>query len=233
MALATFALLSVLVIVEGSITQWNTGCNDSSTCSNTWFFTEQFDNGSSACECGSDVGKVISCDEASGQVELLGSYCMTYDNDNKSLVVGKCYFGLNYTINNRKGCLLVERHPLPCDPSLLNQRCDGYGRTGQLCGKCKDGYALPVYSYILICEECTDYRYNWMKYVAAAFLPLTVFFFVVIIFRVSVTAGLLDVFILFSQLISFPALMRPLSLRSWKQHYFTLAVFSLASMYGI
>ena len=232
MALTTFALLSVLVIVEGSITQWNTGCNDSSNCSDTWFFTEQFDNGSTACECGSGVGKVISCDEASGQVELLGSYCMTYDSDNISLVVGKCYFGLNVSIHNEKSYLLYHRYPLPCDPSLLNQRCDGYGRTGQLCGKCKDGFTLPVYSYSLSCVECTDYSYNWMKYVAATFLPLTIFFLVVIIFRVSVTAGLLDVFILFSQLITFPALMRPLSIHHIKQQR-ALPVFSGLSMYGI
>ena len=64
------ALLSVLVIVEGSTTtQWqnkqvyhhsmNTSGNDTSNCSNTWFFTRQFDNRSSACECGSDLREVI------------------------------------------------------------------------------------------------------------------------------------------------------------------------------
>ena len=238
------AFLSVLVIVEGSTTtQWknehvnhhsvNTGYNDTSTCSNTWFFTRQFDNGSTACECGSDLGELISCDEASGQVELLENYCMTYDNDNRSLVVGKCYFASSHTFRNGRSYISAERYFLPSDPSLLNQRCNDYGRTGQLCGKCKDGYTLPVYSYSLSCVECTDYSYNWVKYLAAAFLPLTLFFFVVIIFRVSVTVGLLDVFILFSQFMSFPALMHPLSFRHWKQHYVTLAVFSLASMYGI
>ena len=223
MALTTlFALLSVLVVAEGSITQWNTGYNDTSNCSDTWFFTRQFDNGSTACECGSELGEVIRCDEVSGQVKLFETYCMSYDDDNISLVVGKCYFGSSLYKPSK-------RYLLPSDPSLLNQRCDGYGRTGQLCGKCKDRYAPPVYSYSLSCVECTDYSYNWMKYVAAAFLPLTIFFIVVVIFRVSVTAGLLDVFILFSQLISFPALMRPLS---WK-HQHALPLFSLISMYGI
>ena len=101
------ALLSVLVIVEGSTTtQWqnkqvyhhsmNTSGNDTLNCSNTWFFTRQFDNGSSACECGSDLGEVISCDEVSGQVELLENYCMTYDVDNISLVVAMCYFASSH-----------------------------------------------------------------------------------------------------------------------------------------
>ena len=227
MALAPFVLLSVLVIVAGSTTQWNISSNDTSTCSNTWFFTRQFDNGSTACECGSELGFVISCDGASGQVELSKNYCMTYDNDNTSLVVGKCYFAI-YHYGDK-----VSRYALPSDPSLLNRLCDEYGRTGQLCGKCKDGYALPAYSYNLSCVECTDYSYNWVKYLAAAFLPLTLFFLVVIVFRVSVTAGPLDVYILFSQLISFPAFMRPLSLLHWKYQYANLALFSLASMYGI
>ena len=127
-----FALLSVLVIVEGSITQWNTGYNDNSHCSDTWFFTRQFDNGSTACECGSDLGEVIRCDEASGQVKVFEIYCMSYDNDNISLVVGKCYFGSRHTFHNEN---LSKWYSLPSDPSLLNQRCDSYGRTGQLCGK--------------------------------------------------------------------------------------------------
>ena len=230
MALTIFVLLSVLVIVEGSTTQWNTGYNDTSTCSNTWFFTRQFNIGSTTCKCGSDLGHVIRCDEASGQVELLENYCMTYDNDNRSLVVGKCYIASCHTCRYGEYSM---RYSLPSDPFLLNQKCDDYGRTGQLCGKCKDGYALPVYSYNLSCVECTDYSYNWVKYVAAAFLPLTLLFLVVIIFRVSVTAGQLDVFILFSQLITLPTLMRQLSFHHWKQHYVTLAAFSLASMYGI
>ena len=114
---------------------------------------------------------------------------MTYDSDNISLVVGNCYFASS---NNLHTGDFSERYSLPSDPSLLNQRCDDYGRTGQLCVKCKDGYALPAYSYNLSCVECTDYSYNWVKYLAAAFLPLTIFFLVVIVFRVSVTAGLLD-----------------------------------------
>ena len=225
MALTTFAILGVLVMVEGSDTQWNTGCNVTLTCSNTWFFSRQLDNGSTACECGSNLGHVISCDEASGQVELQGSYCMTYDNDNISLIVGRCYINSFHT---HKGEV-----SLPSDPSLLNQICDDYGRTGQLCGRCKDGYALPVYSYSLSCVKCADYSYNWMKYVSAAFLPLTLFLLVVIIFRVSVTAGQLDVYILFSQIISLPALVRQLSFYHWKQQCVTAAVFSVLSMYGI
>ena len=204
----------------------NTGYVDTenSTCSKTWFFTKQFTNGSIACECGSDLGLVVSCDRASGQVELLENYCMTYDTHNISLVVGKRYM---YFASN-------ERYALPDDPSLLNQKCEHYGRTGQLCGRCKDGYAPPVYSYNLSCVECTDYSYNWVKYIAAAFLPVTLFFLVVIIFRVSITSGLLDVFILFSQVMSFPALMRPTCFHHWNgPPYFTLAVYIILSVLGI
>ena len=231
MALATFALLNVLNIVEGfSTTQWknhsvNTGNDDTwknSTCSNTWFFTKRFDNGSIACECGSDLGLTINCDEISGQVVLHENYCMTYGIHNVSLVVGKCNFASKH-----------HSYALPVEPFLLNKKCEDYGRTGQLCGKCKDGYAPPVYSYNFSCVECTDYSYNWVKYIAVAFLPLTLFFLVVILFRISVTTGLLDVFIFFSQMISFPALVRPISFHHKQQRHLTLAEFVLLSLHGI
>ena len=125
------------------------------------------------------------------------------------------------------------RYVLPVDPSQLDQKCADYGRTGQLCGRCKDGYAPPVYSYHFSCVECTDYSYNWVKYIAAAFLPPTLFFLAVIIFRISVTSGLLDVFILFSQVISFPALLRTSSIYHNGAPRFTLAYFILLSMHGI
>ena len=37
--------------------------------------------------------------------------------------------------------------------------------------------------------ECTDYKYNWLKYIVVAYGPLTVFYFIIIIFRISATSG--------------------------------------------
>ena len=234
MRVVTFAVvLSFLVTVEGSTTQLKNkqviGCNDTEqyeNCSYTWFFPKPLGNGSTVCECGSDLGYIISCDNSSKHVEILEHYCMTYGNDNASLVVGKCFF-LPRAHNTGR----YLRYNLPCDPSLLDQNCRQHGRTGQLCGKRLDGYAAPVYSYNVSCVNCTDYTYSWVKYGAAAFLPLTILYIAVIVFRISVTSGILDVYILFSQMVSSPVFAYLYS--TIHHNHKAFAVSFVASLYGI
>ena len=58
-----------------------------------------------------------------------------------------------------------------------------------LCGACEN-YTLPDYSCYIGCVKCEDYEYGWLKFVAAAFVPLTAFYILVIVFRmVSQTRG--------------------------------------------
>ena len=81
-------------------------------------------------------------------------------------------------------------------------------RVGQLCGSCKHGYALPVYSYSLACVTCSDYKYNWLKYLVVAFLPLTLFYIVVIMFKVSLNSGVMSGYILTCQIFTVPAIVQ-------------------------
>jgi len=67
--------------------------------------------------------------------------------------------------------------------------CCNYHSDGQLCSKCKHGFAPLAYSYSLTCVECSNYTMNWIKYIAVAFLPLTLFLGVIVVFRLSVTSG--------------------------------------------
>ena len=94
----------------------------------------------------------------------------------------------------------------------LNQRvCGSYNRDGQLCGECRDRrFAPPVYSYEVSCVECEDYRYNWLKFIAVLFFPLTLFWFAFIVFRISATSGLLNAIVFISQLLTTPQRMRSL-----------------------
>ena len=75
-------------------------------------------------------------------------------------------------------------------------------RTGQLCGKCIEGYAPAAYSYGIQCTDCTNYRYNWIKYVLMAYIPITVLFVVVTIFKLSATTPYMNAYIFFCQMIS-------------------------------
>ena len=80
-----------------------------------------------------------------------------------------------------------------------------------MCGRCEEGYAPPVYSYSLACVECSDYNYNWLKYAAAAFLPLTGFYILVVVFRISVTSEAMSAYVLVSQIIAAPVHLRLLA----------------------
>ena len=136
------------------------------------------------------------------QTMLLECVCMTEEEDG-TLVSGSCL----YTCNAIHG-----DYPLPCTVSQLNSyTCAGLNRHGRLCGQCIDGYAPPVYSYEIKCVECKKYHYNWFKYIAAAFLPLTVFFIVVMIFSISLTSPRVSSIALTYQLLASPTQLKVLS----------------------
>ena len=146
----------------------------------------------------------MNCDNCSNELYVLICYCMYFNEEEDSaIIVGQCFF-------------TCFHHPelyfrLPLNGTQLNEaQCGDLGREGQLCGSCKKGYSLPVYSYqFLSCVKCHDYSYkNWVKYIAIAFGPLTVFFIIVIVCRISATSAKLNAFILINQLVAMPAQMR-------------------------
>ena len=149
---------------------------------------------STACKCGSRLGGIVSCDSKIPKMEILKCYCMTYSSDNTSLIVGACWYSCQLAKHINGAFYTV--------PQKVSKVCDLFHRAGQLCGKCKDGFAPPVYSYNSSCVNCTDYSNNWAKYMAISLLPLTVLFLIVVIFRISVASGLLNVFIFVCQVMS-------------------------------
>ena len=172
--------------------------NKEFTCSQPWFYPKHSTNGSVICECGNALGWSVQCTNET-QLQVLNCYCMTYNEDSAAYVLGSCY----YT------CFLGRIYysvPSQVNSTELNIfMCGGYHRDDQLCGKCKHGFAPSVYSYSLACVECSNYTMNWIKYIAVVFLPLTMFLVVIVVFRLSVTSGLLSGFVLVTQLYSLPA----------------------------
>jgi len=108
---------------------------------------------------------------------------MTYNEDSAAYVVGLCYYTcfLDY---------IYYSIPSQINATELNtfMSCN-YHRDAQLCSKCKHGFAPLAYFYSLTCVECSNYTMNWIKYIAVAFLPLTLFLGVIVVFRLSVTSG--------------------------------------------
>ena len=149
-----------------------------------------------SCKCGGTAFHLVSCEDKKGATGVTNCYCMTADKNNVSLV-GACYFA----------CPILStytKYPVYANTtqSLEKEICGPYKRTGVLCGECIEGYGLPVYSYSLSCVECSHYKYNWLKYIAVAYIPLTAFYVAIILFRVSATSGLLVAYTTVCQMIS-------------------------------
>jgi len=109
-----------------------------------WFTSD--DNGS--CECGSNLGGIVKCNNVSKETYLLGCFCMSYDST--GLVVGACPYHCYH--NGR-----VDLHyPLPKHITDLEDfLCGPLNRKGRMCGQCKDNFTTSTYSYDLRCVKCS------------------------------------------------------------------------------
>ena len=197
----------------GSSQELNSFVQITMSSENTTCATWHTPSNSSSCECGSSLGGIVECDSSSGKVSLLRCYCMTFSDNGSMLVVGRCLYGCV----GRK--YAISYYPLPSNTSQLNELCSRYHREGQLCGRCEEGFALPVYSYNFSCVSCSNHSAsNWMKYLAVSFLPTTLFFIIIVTCRVRVTSGVMNAFISLGQIISLPAITRTYSL-ALESHY--------------
>ena len=174
-----------------------------STCP-VWTHSEHGVTGNKICKCGNSLWNSVTCigNDNDVDVYLATCYCMSYVPELNTTVVGSCLYG----------CKEEFYHLVPKDNANLslstNLMCSPLNRTGLMCGQCEPGYAPPVYSYALECVQCSSNGYNWLKYIAIAFFPLTVFYLFVILFRTSVTSPQLNAYVLFSQLVTFPAVIQ-------------------------
>lgn len=144
------------------------------------------------CVCG-NYHNFISCLEGfHSRLEVLGTWIGYYKNG--SLVAGKSPY--TYTVNPN----------LPQNPINLNsQLClEPYHRQGVLCGQCARGHAPSMNSGSFECVKCASKqaKFGWLLFIATKFVPMTIFFVILIIFNISLTSGPANAFIFYSQIIT-------------------------------
>ena len=129
-------------------------------------------------------------------------HCVTYDKDSAVLETGKCV----YSCPQNEHCTFSAFYKAlsPNMERWTEDMCSMFNRSGTLCGKCRDGTHMRAYFYDLKCMECSNYGSNWWKYMLSAFLPLTIFFIIIVMFHINVHSSQLKGFVLFCQLISTP-----------------------------
>ena len=82
---------------------------------------------------------------------------------------------------------------------LTNFTCNYYNRQGFMCSRCLTGYGPAVYSFSLMCAKCSDSGVGWVLYFVLTLLPITAFYFVIIMFNIRITSPPLTAFVFMCQ----------------------------------
>ena len=179
----------------------------------TWMYPN---SNHSECVCGSRLHGIVSCNAETSTVYLANFYCIFFNEELYTTLIGSCPYSTG-------GLLPKNISELKGDIGL----CSLLHRKGRLCGECEDNYTLPVYSYNPGCVKCKDFKHGWIKFIVAAFLPLTFFYVTAILFRISATSSALNGYVLVSQLVATSAGIRALYFRS---HFYDVSFSKVPSV---
>ena len=190
----------------------------------------------SSCQCRKAPNRVIKCtDNGFYNFAVLTCFCATFDQKKTLLQVGSCAWNCGSASNSLNASsdngVYKILNNLPPDYNM----CLPLKRTGTLCGKCLPGHYPLAYSFSFKCAKCHHIHWNWVRYIMAAYLPLTLFYLIILLFKMNIVSSHLHPVVLFSQGISIPPLARLILLTSsgtWFAKYLS-SVKVLLSLYGI
>ena len=206
--------------------------NGSYTCP-SWSYCDSNDE---KCKCPQIPTRALECDgfEKENGLRVLDCNCVTYNEEHNITEVGFCIYNCG---NYKKSTSIdVVYHFLsPNTSDWNNLMCGKFNRTGTLCGKCneEDGFYPRAYSFDMTCIQCTNDKSNWWKYVLSAYLPLTVFYLVVLCFKINIHSSQLQGYIMYCQIISTPVYARNLYTNTQHHPIMIHVVKILGSVYGI
>ena len=166
-----------------------------------WFIPDN--KSSTGCSCVRAYGAVecslADCSSSESPLLHLG-FCMTYNNATKTTEYGPCPYIAQYKMITSVDYVLCIQ--LPSNVSLLNEfMCGPLNREGELCGWCKDGYGIALYSYTQECSKCWGHGSGWVLYWTLELLPITVLYVLVVIFHIRATSSPLSALVFMSQIV--------------------------------
>ena len=163
-----------------------------------WFSPKTMTN-ETVCACAESLREIVKCKELTQNSSILAGYCMTFNETEGSTVVGACPYSY-FEFPSKYDGVFVQ---LPRNLSELNDfLCSSLNREGKLCGLCKEGFGISVYSDNLACVNCSQSGNGWAWYIFSGFVLQTIFFSIVLMLHISATMASLNAFILFAHAIS-------------------------------
>ena len=141
----------------------------------------------------------LKCDNNYKHASVDPDHILTYNSHKgfiSSIKIRHQYLG-GYNLTET-GCVL-----LPDEISELNSyMCGPLNRKGYLCGECKSGYGPGPFVTLCtnVCHFCPDTWHEIILYLALEFIPITVFYLLILIFQIRLTSAPMTCFIMYSQL---------------------------------
>ena len=165
----------------------------------TWFF---FNFTTCKCQC-LPYNQLITCDGESAYIKI--GWIATYNYDEKRPLISTGHWqhypyltGHVYNLT-KPGYIL-----LPSNITALNDyMCAPLHRSGFLCGNCKDSFgpSMSVMEHTKQCYKCTNTWIGIVLYLFLEFIPITVLFAIILVFRIGVTSAPMTCFVMYSQMI--------------------------------
>ena len=150
------------------------------------------------CECYSNSNYnynfLFRCSPQNGSSSIVHGYWIGTYNSTEEVYYAYC----PHTYCFRNDEKVIHALPKMVD-DVSRTLCDHSGRSGPLCGQCKENYSAHYHSDSLLCGSEKTCSYGWLLYIVAEIIPMTLFFFVIIICRINFMSGPLNGFLFFSQ----------------------------------
>jgi hypothetical protein len=162
-----------------------------------WFF---YNTASEQCECYSSLNTnlkdIVKCSWNERAALLKYGYCMTYGKEELGgTFVGKCQY---FEIQGHNSSDTPGYITLPGNISELNEyMCGPMNREGLVCSECSEGFGPSVTSLGYRCSKCA--WYGIPLYLFIEFVPITVFYIIIILFQINLTSAPFTAFVLSCQ----------------------------------
>lgn len=167
-----------------------------------WFF---YNDSVHQCQCFETFNLDIRC--TSEEALLRFGRCMTYQEGAETALSSCHYFLIDVFLDNVTEGFYIT---LPRNITLLNDyMCQPLNRKGFQCSECLDGFGVSVTSLGYPCSDCTGVWYGIPLYLFVELVPITVFFVIILVYRINITLAPMTSFIMVSQLIAYAVTLSP------------------------
>ena len=184
-------LLAIAVLFQSVLSN-----NQSNDCP-TWMYDDD-KTAVTNCVCGDDLRKVVRCEQSADQVQVLLCHGITYSQVYNTTVASN----MPYTCHTGKSGAYYDVPKMPT-ANLSAYNCAGFNRDGQMCGNCLSSFSPPIYAYSLNCIKCDSFQWRALgNYICKAYLPVTLLYILVVIFKFRATDPVICEFIFACQIVS-------------------------------